>query len=503
MGAYENPETFIDTQTPKYTQALQETIAGSFANIAQSYAARQVELRKQREETAKTLKANDMKANEYAFSMYSDLAKSTASDTSVDWGKTFDPLINEAKEIRLGMLNGSLVGDQDSMKRLAQINASVDGVTKSLATLSSVGSTYTGALAKGINTPGGLSTVNNPKVTEALDVLTQRLPGKKEVFFKDNDPTKLMWRITNAKGETLQEFDADQLDKISKGNGLITVIPNLATDNDKIKTTNTNIFDVTTLKDGSTIPTGQVKRDYLSFKSNGQPDGSWEQIGAPGKEVYQFKQKVDVSAMKKDPNLVTTLKAQAEGILKSNEKEAIALMNDTFAPQLEKAGNKNAIQFDPNKALTDEEKNQFINAYSENFFTSQVPNTQIIAKPDEDILALMPEKEKIGKKEGASKTEQTVTVPLFTKSEKESALKKYEDLAVKGRKKEAFTVDVFYGEGKPVKEQFIKVEDKETGKIIIKSVSDNKRYSKKDFIEFLNNTRPKTIKGNTEILPEL
>ena len=53
MGAYENPETFIDTQTPKYIQGLQETIAGSFANVAQSYAAKQVELRKKREETEK------------------------------------------------------------------------------------------------------------------------------------------------------------------------------------------------------------------------------------------------------------------------------------------------------------------------------------------------------------------------------------------------------------------------------------------------------------------
>jgi hypothetical protein len=405
MGAYENPETFIDTQTSKYYQGLQETIAGSFANVAQSYAAKQAELKKQREETAKILKANDMKANEYAFSMYSDLAKSTASDPSVDWSKTFDPLINEAKDIRLGMLNGSLANNQTSMKRLAQINASVDGVTKSLATLSAVGATYTGALAKGVNVPGGLSTVNNPKVTEALDVLTQRLPGKKEVFFKDNDPTKLMWRVMNAKGETLQEFDADQLDKISRGNGLITVIPNLTVDNDKIKTSNTNIFDVTTLKDGTPIPNGQIKSDYLRYK-DGKPVGEWKLIGAPGKEIYQFNQEVDVDAMKTDANLRTTLIAQAQGILKSNEKEAIALMNDTFAPQAMKAGNKNAVNFDPNKALTDEEKNQFINAYAENFFTSQVPKTQTILKPDEDILALIPEKpdKTKEKKEGSGKT---------------------------------------------------------------------------------------------------
>lgn len=440
MGAYENPETFIDTQTPKYIQGLQETIAGSFANVAQSYAAKQVELRKKREETEKILKANDMKANEYAFSMYSDLAKSTASDPSVDWNKTFDPFINEAKNIRLGMLNGSLNNNQDSMKRLAQINASVDSVSKSLATLSAVGTTYLGAVAKGAGVPGGLSTVNDPKTTEAVDVLTQRLPGKKEVFFKDNDPTKLMWRVTNTKGEVLQEFDADQLDKISKGNGLITVIPNLTADHDKIKTTNTNIFDVTTLKDGSTIPNGQVKRDYLSFKSNGQPDGKWEQVGAPGKEVYQFKQNVDINAMKTDSNLITTLKAQAEGILKSNEKEAIALMNDTFASQAAKAGNKNAIHFDSNKALSDQEKAEFTNAYMDNFFTSQVPPTQVLLNPDKDILTLMPGKQKTAIVEGGEvvtprqpnqprqSTEAKPSKPSFTSAQIKEYTNKYDKL---------------------------------------------------------------------------
>jgi len=440
MGAYENPQVSIDTQSSKYYQGLQETIAGSFANVAQSYAAKQVELRKKREETEKILKANDMKANEYSFSMYSDLAKSTASDPSVDWNKTFDPLINEAKNIRLGMLNGSLNNNQDSMKRLAQINASVDSVSKSLATLSAVGTTYLGAVAKGAGVPGGLSTVNDPKTTEAVDVLTQRLPGKKEVFFKDNDPTKLMWRVTNTKGEVLQEFNADQLDKISKGNGLITVIPNLTADNDKIKTTNPTVFGVTTLKDGSTIPDGQINIDYLKYK-DGKPVGKWVAVGAPGKEVYQFKQEVDIDKMKNPAgNVVTTLRAQADGILKSNEKEAIALMNDTFASQAAKAGNKNAIHFDPNKPLDDQEKAQFVDAYMNNFFTSQVPPTQVLLNPDKDILTLMPGKQKTAIVEGGEavtprqpnqprqSTEAKPSKPSFTSAQIKEYTNKYDKL---------------------------------------------------------------------------
>lgn len=213
MGAYSNPETYIDTQSAQSFQRLQDTISSSFAKVAEAYGSRQRAIKEQLEENKKVLKANDMKAQEYAFSLYTDLSKSTQSDPTVDWAKTYEPLISEAVKIRSGMLNGTLEDKQGAMKRLGQIQGSVDNVTGSLATLSAAGTGYLNYRAKDVGSQGGLASSNDPKVVGALDVLTQRIPGTKEVIFKDNDPTKLIWVVKDKDGNLLHEFDADQLKK--------------------------------------------------------------------------------------------------------------------------------------------------------------------------------------------------------------------------------------------------------------------------------------------------
>ena len=100
MGAYSNPETYIDTQSAQSLQRMQDTISSSFAKVADAYGARQKAIREQLEENKKVLKANDMKAQEYAFSLYTDLAKSAQSDPTVDWAKTYEPLIGEAQRVQ-------------------------------------------------------------------------------------------------------------------------------------------------------------------------------------------------------------------------------------------------------------------------------------------------------------------------------------------------------------------------------------------------------------------
>ena len=122
MSAYTNPETYIDTQSAQHLQNLQTTIAGSFAKVAESYSLRQGQLRKEKEENQKILKANDMKAQEYSFSLYTDLAKAGEGDKTVDWAKTFNPLIEESVTLRTGLLNGTLQDKQAAIYRLGENN---------------------------------------------------------------------------------------------------------------------------------------------------------------------------------------------------------------------------------------------------------------------------------------------------------------------------------------------------------------------------------------------
>ncbi len=411
MSAYTNPETYIDTQSAQYLQNLQSTIAGSFAKVAESYASRQAQLKKEKEENQKQLKANDMKAQEYSFSLYTDLAKVGEGDKTVDWAKTFNPLIEESVTLRTGLLNGTIPNKQEAVKRLAQIQSSVDGVTGSLANLSAAGTTYKDALVKGISAQGGLSSWNDPKVTAALDVLTQRVPGNKEPFFKDNDPSKLMWRVTNDKGGLLYEFDASQLDKISKGQGLIKTIPNQIEAFDTLKTTNSGIFGVTQSKVGGKevqIPDGKINATFL------KPDQKEVVVAqTEGKKITKLVQEVDLDMVRKDGNLNTTLQAQAEGLL-ADQSSAIDFYNDIISD--DKGLYKGTgFNFDPRKPLDDAGKKKFVDDYKEYFIQTQIAKTQDVVKPEGDIFtttyeAPKPSRTKIagGKKETAAQVSQKV-----------------------------------------------------------------------------------------------
>ena len=404
MGAYSNPETYIDTQTSQHYQRLQETISSSFAGVAQSYAARQKEIREQLEANAKQIKANEMKAQEYEFSLYTDLAKSTASDPSVDWAKTYEPLIKEAVQIRSGMLNGTLTDKQGSMKRLGQIQGSVDSVVQSIATMSAASEAFMEKMSKGVGVQGGIASSNNPKFLEAMNVLLQKIPGSKEVYFKDNDPTKLMWKVKDKDGNVLEELDADQLKKISQGNGLIRTIPNQIVEFDKLKSTNSNIFETTPVKPGEKgdpTPTGRVNPDFLVKDENGRPVVEVnEVVDAGGLRIKTFSQKVNIEAIKADPNFQATLTAQANGLLKADQSSAIDFYNDIMSnPQGRWKGTQFA--FDPNKPLDEEGEKKFIEDYKEYYINTQIMPTQNIQKPDSDDVTLI---EKTAPKPSKSKT---------------------------------------------------------------------------------------------------
>jgi hypothetical protein len=392
MSAYTNPETYIDTQSAQAYQRLQDTISGSFSKVAQSYTNRQKEIRSQLDENAKQIRANDMKAQEYAFSLYTDLGKSTQSDPSVDWAKTYEPLIQEAVQIRSGMLNGTLGDKQAAMKRLGQIQGSVDNVTGSLGTLSAAGTAWTNGISKGVSTQGGVASSNDPKITDAMNILTQRLPGSKEVYFKDTDPTKLIWRVKDQKGNILHEFDADQLKRISQGNGLIRTIPNQTAEFDKLKSTNSSIFEVVPPKPGEKgdpLPTGKINPDFLVKGENGKPKVIENiKIDGKGVKVTTYEQEVDINAIKNNSNFKATLTAQAEGLLKANQSSAIDFYNDIIhKPQGRWKGVDNT--FDPNKPLDPEEQKKFIEDYKEYYINTQIMPIQGISKPNDEDVSLV------------------------------------------------------------------------------------------------------------------
>jgi hypothetical protein len=397
MGAYSNPETYIDTQSAQSYQRLQDTISGTFAKVADSYSAKQKAIKLQLDENAKQIKANDMKAQEFAFSLYNDVAKANLSDPTVNWGKTYEPLIKRAVEIRSGMLNGSLENKQSAMKELAEIQASVDGMTGMLGTLSGVGTTVLEAKAKGVKVEGGAASSNSPTIDASMGVMTQKLPGTKEFYFKDGDPKRIMLKVSDENGNVLQEFDSEQIKKLSKGEGLYRVIPNQTAEFDKLKSTNSNIFETTPLKPGEKgdpIPTGKVTDDYLIRDANGKiVVEKTEYVNTGGSKQFIFNQKVDIEKIRIDGNLNTTIRAQAEGLLKSNQSGAIDFYNDIMSdPKGRWKGT--GFSFEPNKPLDEEGKKKFIEDYKEYYINTQIMPTQTLSKPDSNTMTVIEKADK-------------------------------------------------------------------------------------------------------------
>ena len=392
MGAYSNPETYIDTQTSQHYQNLQNTISSSFAKAADSYAIKQKAIKTQLEENAKQIKANDMKAQEYAFSLYNDVAKANLADPTVNWGKTYEPLIQRAVTLRSGMLNGTLEDKQAAMKELAGIQASVDGMTGMLATLSGVGTTVLDAKAKGVKVQGGAASSNSPTIDAAMGVMTQKLPGTKEFYFKDNDPQRIMLKVSDENGNVIQEFDAEQIKKLSKGEGLYRVIPNQTADFDKLKSTNSIIFETTPVKPGEKgdpMPTGKVNADYLVRDETGKiVVEKNEYVDTGGSKQFTFSQKVDIEKIKNDTNFQSTITAQAEGLLKSNQSGAIDFYNDIMSdPKGRWKGT--GFSFEPNKPLDEEGKKKFIEDYKEYYINTQILPTQQLSKVDSNIMTVI------------------------------------------------------------------------------------------------------------------
>lgn len=387
MGAYENPEAYIDTQSGQYYRKLQETITKTVADIGETYYAKQATLKKEQAENMKMLKANDMKAQEYAFSLYTDLSKSGAGDTSVNWARTFDPLITESVSLRTGLMNGTIRDKQGAVRRLAQIQASVDGVTGSLANLSAAGTAYKTAIEKGIGAQGGLGN-NDIGIISAMDVLTGRIEGSKEPFFKDNDPNQLMWRIMGKNKEILKEFNADDLDKISKGQGLIRTIPSQVEAFDSLKVNNTNIFGTTQAKAGdkeTVVPTGRVTDAFLVKGTDGKPEQTEVVVSKIGnKTTSKLVYKVNTTAIK--ANLDATLQSQAEGML-TDENSAIEYYNHVITQPF--GSNWKGLKddcFDAGKPLKPEEKKKFIENYKSYFAETQIAPTQDVLREDSSVV---------------------------------------------------------------------------------------------------------------------
>lgn len=387
MGAYENPQAIIDTQSGAHLRDLQGTIAGTVSNFADSYAKKQEEIKKKLEANTKRLNEINNQVDEYAFALRTNVSKISDKDSKLNLSETFEPLIQEAVKLKSGLLNNTITGNdrQLAMQKLADINNTVSGsFSKSLGDVSVYADEVDQLLLKPIGSPGGLAEDMDPEDVRALRIMQGKLGGSKKAIYKNANPSELVWEIYDDKGNLVREYAASKLQKISDlGTEFIKRVPDRTINNEKLKTAKTDIFELvsTNPKDPNAAmqSNGRIKEAFLKQEANGAPITKEVEVGQKGSGKYKIVMEANLDLIKKAVD--EDLNAQIAGM---TDEELMLHTNNTVNKYRVKAGLK-PIYLDSDNVLSPTEKTEAIEAYKDHFVNTQIMREQDVLKEDSSI----------------------------------------------------------------------------------------------------------------------
>lgn len=397
--SYRNPQQYVDTTTAKSFQNLQQTIAGSFAGVAQSYAQaaerRRKENEKKEEENKRTIKGINKEVSNLRRTL--NITDDKYKDT--DWAEIYNPLIKEYEDLSNSIEFGTSENPSADRIRRDEIYASVAGLENSIA---NVASYVDGMDDKIMNADkqGGLYTGMDSNVFKGLSIFSQKLPGKRQPRFVNGNVKKLVWDVYDENDNLIQTFDAEKLQRIGTDlDELVITIPNQTEANKASKLEIGSVFETKTGVNGEYF-SGKIKSSYLD-------DGKIidKQVAANGAVQYTTVRKVNKYGQNGiifNEEFNTVIDASIDSMLQTNKDNtsAIAFNNSQFKnitfdvedfinnpyfkgkytkenlPEEIKAAlkDKDGIQFDLNDPLTDVEKDIFRVAYKKHYLDTEVPN---------------------------------------------------------------------------------------------------------------------------------
>ncbi len=405
MGAYENPQAIIDTQSGAYLRDLQGTIAGSFSNFAQNYANKQEEIKKKLEANTKRLNEINNEVDEYAFALRTNVSKISDKDSKLNLSETFEPLIQEAVKLKSGLLNNTITGNdrQVAMQKLADINNTVSGsFSKSLGDVAVYADEVDQLLLKPIGSPGGLAEDMNPDDVRALRIMQGKLGGSKKAIYKNANPNELVWEIYDDKGALVREYAASKLQKISDlGTEFIKMVPDRTANNESLKSAKPDIFELKTTNpkdpNAQMQSNGRIKEAFLKKDANGVPITREVEVGQKGSGIYKAVMEPDLDLIK--TAVSTDLDAQIAGM---TDEELMLHTNNTVNKYRVTAGLK-PIYLDSDNVLSATEKTEAIEAYKDHFVNTQIMREQDVLKEDSSIYIYEKEQPKSTTAKGGGK----------------------------------------------------------------------------------------------------
>ncbi len=390
MGAYENPQIIVDTQSGQYLRSLQESLAGNVAKFGQTYQDVQAAKLKKLEESKKENENIKKEVEQFEYSLMSAANKLKSTNDKIDLSKTFEPLIKRAVELKSGLLNNTLKGEerQKAMQEMADINSTVENdFSISLAGLSGMYGELEGAMANGVGEEGGLASSMPPKTTRALNILSGKLPGSKEAVYEDGNVKNLVWIVRDDKGEEIERFYASSIKKMTEQNvNGIKILPDTTANTNAIKSQATDIFvnEPIDSKDPSkgTQATGEITSNFLKIDPVTKKV-IYREVELPNQPgIVTLYAEVDKETILGE--LKPRLRSQLAGM---DDATLSDYYNDLIIPHRQKM-KQGIYPLDSDKVLDPREREEAESAYIKYWMDKKVPKEQVVQKIDSDIYIL-------------------------------------------------------------------------------------------------------------------
>ena len=426
--SYRNPQQFVPQQYAQQNQRLQDTIAGTAAKLSASYVQAQKVKKAENKQLEKENKATQGKIDDNVGQIRTNLYLYDKKNPEVNWAETFDPFIDEYKQLAEGVEFGTSKSPAEDRKKMAKILASVGGVGETVSNLGGYATDFDKLLTN-MGGKGGYSETNDPSVLKSMSILTGKLPGSKKGVYVDGDIDQFVWEVyDNEKPPKLiQTYSEEQLKRLTQNDSeLLVVIPdNTQANNDLTTYPNNTVWEPGKKgEDGKIKSSGKIQKNYL----NGYlPDGSFDKSSFEEEQIlkdnvkidwFQAYTKVDKNAIRKDLAFGAEIDGDSASILGEDSDNSGAkafhnrfnvdikykasdfvgnpsVMNPETGKMYEKESELppeivSAIK-DPDKngysfllkdgTMSDEQKAIFQVGYKNGYVDREIPNKQAVGEP--------------------------------------------------------------------------------------------------------------------------
>jgi hypothetical protein len=390
MGAYENPQQIIDTQSGSAWVAATEKVSSDFAKAAEDVS-KYVEENKKKNEAI--IEYGEAEASKLRQSIYNAQASAPAG-SNVDLVSAFEPKITRLKELRIGLKKKSSASPVEDQREIDEILGSVPRVKGMLEDWAAESDDF--IKAQGLQGEGAIDyATSDPTAIAIASVLSNRIPGTIAPTFIGGDSKRVgmsyKYKDPKTGKDVTGEIDYNDYQKMmSNSGGGIVKTPTLSKAFADIKKNSINVY----AKDANGANTSEISEAFISKKLVKQERDS-KASGTYVQNIYE----VDKEAMMKDASLMTPVIAKAEAIFETSGADALSIYNTKMLPklknnekipaylQLEELSKEFVI--DRKKPATDDQKNDPNSDYSKFkrnmqklFLLTEVPDEQAVSNPE-------------------------------------------------------------------------------------------------------------------------